>query len=49
MHALARPPSDDIATTSLWAVLLRAWLRVLVVSGLAGALTFAVLSLTQQY
>jgi polysaccharide biosynthesis transport protein len=49
MHALARPPSEDIVTASLWAVLLRSWLRVLVVSGMAGALTFAALSLTQQY
>ena len=49
MHALGRPPSDDIATTSLWAVLLRSWLRVLIVSGLVGALAFAGLSLTQQY
>jgi uncharacterized protein involved in exopolysaccharide biosynthesis len=49
MHALARPPSDDIAATSLWAVLLRSWLRVLVVSGLVGALVFGALSLTQQY
>ena len=37
MHALARPPTEDIATTSLWAVLLRSWLRVLVVSGVVGA------------
>lgn len=49
MDALARPPSENIATTSLWAVLLRSWLRVLVVSGMFGALTFAALSLTQQY
>ncbi len=49
MHALARPPSEDIATTSLWAVLMRSWLRVLIVSGLVGALTFGALSLTQQY
>ena len=49
MHALARSPSDDIAATSLWAVLLRSWLRVLIVSGLVGALTFGALSTTQQY
>lgn len=49
MHALARPPSDDIATTSLWAVLLRSWLRVLIVSGLVGGLAFVALSLTPQY
>jgi uncharacterized protein involved in exopolysaccharide biosynthesis len=49
MHAFARPPSNDIAATSLWAVLLRSWLRVLVVSGLVGALAFGALSLTQQY
>jgi succinoglycan biosynthesis transport protein ExoP len=49
MHALARPSSEDIATTSLWAVLMRSWLRVLIVSGLVGALTFAALSLTQQF
>ena len=49
MHALARPPSEDIATTSLWAVLMRAWLRVVIVSGLVGALTFGALSLTQQF
>jgi polysaccharide biosynthesis transport protein len=49
MHALARPPSEDIANTSLWAVLLRSCLRVLIVSGLVGALTFTALSLTQQY
>jgi uncharacterized protein involved in exopolysaccharide biosynthesis len=49
MHVLARSPSDDTAATSLWAVLLRSWLRVLVLSGLVGALTFGALSLTQQY
>ena len=49
MHALGRSPSDDIAATSLWAVLLRSWLRVLIVSGLVGALAFVALSLTQQY
>lgn len=49
MHVLARSPSEEIATTSLWAVLLRSWLRVLVVSGLVGALTFGALSLAQQY
>ena len=49
MYALARPPTEDIATTSLWAVLLRSWLRVLVLSGLVGALTFGALSMTQQF
>jgi succinoglycan biosynthesis transport protein ExoP len=49
MHALARPPSEDFASTSLWAVLMRSWLRVLIASGLVGALTFGALSLTQQF
>lgn len=41
MHVTPRSPSKDAAAPSLWAVLMRSWLRVMIVSGLVGAMTFA--------
>lgn len=45
MRNSARLPSDEIAVMSLWSVLMRSWLRVLIVAGFAGAAVFAALAL----
>ena len=45
MRTSARSPSEDIATASLWSVLMRSWLRVLIVAGFAGAAAFTALAL----
>lgn len=40
MRLDSRSPSEDVAAPPLWPVLMRSWLRVLIVSGLVGAMTF---------
>lgn len=45
MRNSARSPSEDIATASLWSVLMRSWLRVVIVAGFAGAAAFTALAL----
>jgi len=45
MRNSARLPSEDIAVMSLWSVLMRSWLRVLIVAGFAGAAVFGALAL----
>ncbi len=43
MRSVPRPPSEDLSAPSLWAMLMRSWLRVMIVAGLVGAMTFAAL------
>ena len=45
MRNSARLASEEIAVMSLWSVLMRSWLRVLIVAGFAGAAVFAALAL----
>jgi polysaccharide biosynthesis transport protein len=45
MRNSARLPSEDVAIISLWSVLMRSWLRVLIVAGFAGAAVFTALAL----
>ncbi len=45
MRNSARLASEDIAVMSQWSVLMRSWLRVLVVAGFAGAAVFTALAL----
>lgn len=45
MRNSARLASEDIAVMSLWSVLMRSWLRVLIVAGFAGAAVFTVMAL----
>jgi len=46
MRNSARLPTEDIAAISPWTVLMRSWLRVLIVAGFAGAAVFTALALT---
>ncbi len=45
MRNSARLASEEIAVMSLWSVLMRSWLRVLIVAGFAGAAVFSALAL----
>ncbi len=43
MHVTPKSISEDTANAPLWAILMRSWLRVMIVAGLVGAMTFAAL------
>jgi len=45
MRNSARVPSEDIAMMSMWSVLMRSWLWVLIAAGLSGATAFTALAL----
>jgi uncharacterized protein involved in exopolysaccharide biosynthesis len=45
MRNSSRVPSEDIAVMSLWSVLMRSWLRVMIIAGFAGAAVFTALAL----
>jgi succinoglycan biosynthesis transport protein ExoP len=46
MRNSARLPTEEVAAISPWTVLMRSWLRVLIVAGFAGAAVYTALALT---